>query len=137
MPNGPKLFGTLDETLSHKCRYTEASLTELGRDCGLVVSKVVPFNRSGLIAWWLNGGLLKRTYFGRFQVAVAQLADATVSPDRSLLAAAAAEPDCAVGSSGNRFPRHQINVDFRQSGRRRSSPPVQAGRGNAGRRKSA
>jgi glycosyltransferase involved in cell wall biosynthesis len=68
VPNGPELFGTLDEVLSHKRRYTEASLTELGRDCGLHIFKVIPFNHSGSIAWWLNGRLLKRTHFGRFQV---------------------------------------------------------------------
>ncbi|MBF6559427.1 MAG: glycosyltransferase [Candidatus Binataceae bacterium] len=68
VPNGPGLFGTLDEVLGHKRRYTEASLTELGRACGLLVVKVIPFNRSGCFAWWLNGKLLKRTHFGRFQV---------------------------------------------------------------------
>jgi SAM-dependent methyltransferase len=68
VPNGPELFGTLDEVLSHKRRYSEASLTGLGRDCGLHIFKVIPFNHSGSIAWWLNGRLLKRTHFGRFQV---------------------------------------------------------------------
>jgi glycosyltransferase involved in cell wall biosynthesis len=68
VPNDPDLFGTLDEVLSHKRRYTEESLTQLGRDCGLVIFKVIPFNHSGSIAWWLNGKLLKRTHFGRFQV---------------------------------------------------------------------
>lgn len=67
-PYGPKLFGTLDEVLGHRRRYTEASLIELGRDCGLEIFKIIPFNHSGSIAWWLNGKLLKRTHFGRFQV---------------------------------------------------------------------
>jgi hypothetical protein len=34
----------------------------------VLVIKVIPFNRSGSFAWWLNGKLLKRTHFGRFQV---------------------------------------------------------------------
>jgi len=34
----------------------------------LVIFNVIPFNHTGSIAWWLNGQLLKRTHFGRFQV---------------------------------------------------------------------
>jgi SAM-dependent methyltransferase len=68
VPQGPDLFGTLDEVLGHHRRYTEASLRAAARAAGLEVTEVVRFNRVGTPAWWLNGKLLKRRHFGLLQV---------------------------------------------------------------------
>ena len=68
VPQGPQLFGTLDEVLGHKRRYTEASLRLLAVESGFEVKQVIRFNRVGSPAWWLNGRLLKRRSFGLLQI---------------------------------------------------------------------
>ncbi len=68
VPQGPGLFGTLDEVLGHKRRYTSASLRQLAREAGFAVEAIVPFNRVGTAAWWLNGRLLRRRHFGLLQI---------------------------------------------------------------------
>jgi SAM-dependent methyltransferase len=68
VPQGPEIFGTLDEVLGHKRRYTRATLEKLAGDAGFAVERVVEFNRVGRPAWWLNGKLLGRRTFGLFQV---------------------------------------------------------------------
>jgi SAM-dependent methyltransferase len=68
VPNGPGMFGTLDEVLGHKRRYTEATLRKLVQDAGLEVERIVRFNRVGWPAWWLNGKLLRRRVFGLLQI---------------------------------------------------------------------
>ncbi len=73
VPQGPGLFGTLDEVLGHKRRYTEASLRRLALDAGFEVQELLRFNRVGTPAWWLNGKLLRRRHFGLVQVATLNL----------------------------------------------------------------
>ena len=68
VPQGPELFGTLDEVLGHKRRYTEAALRQVATDAGFEVERVLPFNRVGTPAWWLNGRLLRRRHFGLLQI---------------------------------------------------------------------
>jgi glycosyltransferase involved in cell wall biosynthesis/phospholipid N-methyltransferase len=68
VPQGPEVFGTLDEVLGHKRRYTVASLGKLASDAGFTVRELLYFNRVGRPAWWLNGRLLKRHQFGLFQI---------------------------------------------------------------------
>ncbi len=68
VPQGPGNFGTLDTVLGHVRRYTDESLRALAADCALEVEEMVPFNRSGSPAWFLNGKILKRHTFGLFQI---------------------------------------------------------------------
>lgn len=68
VPQGPEVFGSLDEVLGHKRRYTRATLERLAADAGFQVETVVEFNRVGRPAWWLNGTLLRRRSFGLFQI---------------------------------------------------------------------
>jgi glycosyltransferase involved in cell wall biosynthesis len=69
VPQGPGLFGTLDEILGHRRRYSEASLRQLATDAGFEVRELLRFNRVGTPAWWLNGRLLRRRHFGLAQIA--------------------------------------------------------------------
>jgi glycosyltransferase involved in cell wall biosynthesis/phospholipid N-methyltransferase len=69
VPQGEALFGTLDEILGHKRRYSEATLQRLALDSGFEVQEILRFNRVGTAAWWLNGKVLKRRHFGLVQVA--------------------------------------------------------------------
>ncbi len=73
VPHDPRLFGTLDEVLGHKRRYTAASLRQVAADAGFEVQEILTFNRVGSPAWWLNGRLLRRHHFGLVQIAVLNL----------------------------------------------------------------
>ncbi len=68
VPNGPSAFGTLDEVLGHRRRYTEAALRAALAEAGLEADEILRFNRVGWPAWWLNGKLLRRRTFGLFQI---------------------------------------------------------------------
>jgi hypothetical protein len=68
VPCGPKLYGTLDEVLGHFRRYTEEQLVDVAQQAGFRVDNVLKFNRTGVVAWWLNGRILHRKTFGLGQI---------------------------------------------------------------------
>lgn len=70
VPRGNRLFGTLDEVLGHCRRYTKTELEARILEAGFEVEKIFEFNRVTLPGWWVNGKLLRRRSFGRFQLAV-------------------------------------------------------------------
>jgi glycosyltransferase involved in cell wall biosynthesis len=73
VPCGPGLYGTLDEVLGHCRRYTEDQLVGVAQQAGFRVEKMLKFNRPGVVAWWLNGRVLRRRTFGLAQVRVLNL----------------------------------------------------------------
>jgi glycosyltransferase involved in cell wall biosynthesis len=68
VPHGPRNTGTLDDVLGHRRRYTRDTLTAAVAAAGLEVKELLPFNRAGTLAWYINGRLLKRRGFGLVQV---------------------------------------------------------------------
>src|SRR5262249_33810044 len=68
VPHGQWNFGTLDEVLEHRRRYSKKTLKKLAGDCGLQVVRVFELNRVGSLAWFLNGRMMRRRSFGRFQI---------------------------------------------------------------------
>ena len=70
VPFGPKLFGSLDEALGHCRRYTKEQLSAVAHEAGFRVEEILEFNRTGVVAWWLNGKILQRRTFGRMQIRV-------------------------------------------------------------------
>jgi glycosyltransferase involved in cell wall biosynthesis len=68
VPNGPRLFGSLDKVLGHYRRYTREQLVQACQDAGFAVEKVLKFNRIGAPGWWLNGRILKKETFGFWQI---------------------------------------------------------------------
>jgi len=70
VPQGPGLYGSLDEVLGHVRRYTRASLTKALVDAGFEVETLFDFNRATTPAWWWNGRVLKRRHFGRVQLKI-------------------------------------------------------------------
>ncbi len=68
VPNGPRLFGSLDKVLGHYRRYTREQLVQACQDAGFTVEKVLKFNRIGTPGWWLNGRILKKETFGFWQI---------------------------------------------------------------------
>jgi SAM-dependent methyltransferase len=68
VPCGPGLYGTLDEVLGHHRRYTPDSLKKLVISADFELEKMLEFNHIGVVAWWLNGRLLRRRTFGLWQI---------------------------------------------------------------------
>jgi glycosyltransferase involved in cell wall biosynthesis len=73
VPCGPWLMGTLDEVLGHQRRYTRKHLTELVAKAGFHLDTMLEFNRIGVIAWWLNGRIMRRRSFGLWQIKMLNL----------------------------------------------------------------
>ncbi|HEX2775636.1 MAG TPA: hypothetical protein VHN10_03230, partial [Candidatus Acidoferrales bacterium] len=46
----------------------EEQLVEVAQRAGFRVEKVLKFNRPGVVAWWLNGRVLRRKTFGLGQI---------------------------------------------------------------------
>lgn len=68
VPQDQAVYGTLDEVLGHFRRYSEAELRKKMETAGFQVDRVLHFNRVTRPGWWLNGRLLKRRHFSRFQL---------------------------------------------------------------------
>jgi glycosyltransferase involved in cell wall biosynthesis/phospholipid N-methyltransferase len=73
VPQGPRLYGSLDRVLGHCRRYTREQLIALGEQAHFRVKEVLCFNRIGVPAWWLNGRVLQRTTFGLGQIKLLNL----------------------------------------------------------------
>jgi 2-polyprenyl-3-methyl-5-hydroxy-6-metoxy-1,4-benzoquinol methylase len=70
VPEGPSVYGTLDKVLGHFRRYTEDELRTKMEQAGLRVETILRFNRITRPGWYVNGRILKRTSFSRFQLYV-------------------------------------------------------------------
>ena len=68
VPQHPSLYGSLDEVLGHRERYTEAGLRKSLTAAGFEVEKVFDFNRVSVPGWFLNARLLRRTNFSIVQL---------------------------------------------------------------------
>lgn len=73
VPQHPALYGTLDEVLQYRERYTPAKLESALEAAGFRVEKMFDFNRFSIPGWWLNGKLLRRTRFSRLQLKMLDL----------------------------------------------------------------
>lgn len=68
VPEGMSVFGALDEALGHCRRYSEAELRGKLVDAGFEIQDVLHFNRITRPGWYVNGRLLRRRTFSRFQI---------------------------------------------------------------------
>ncbi len=115
VPQGPEMFGTLDEVLGHRRRYTDRSVRELAQHAGFTVESVLPFNRVGTPAWWLNGKLLRRRHFGLGQILLLNLLTplfrlvdrALPFPPLSLVAVLRPDPGARAGAAPPSRPLQQ------------------------------
>jgi glycosyltransferase involved in cell wall biosynthesis len=71
VPQHPALYGTLDEALEHRERYTHDALKVALTDAGFRVEKLFDFNRFSVPGWWFNGKVLRRKRFSRIQLKLA------------------------------------------------------------------
>jgi len=68
VPQGQSAFGSLDEVLEHKRRYSEQELRRKMSDAGLEVKHLIEFNRATWPGWYLNSKILRRRTLSRFQL---------------------------------------------------------------------
>ena len=73
VPQGPRLYSTLDEVLGHRTRYTRESLFDEMSAAGFAIESMRDFNRLGVLGWWWNGKVLKRRHFSRIQLKIFDL----------------------------------------------------------------
>lgn len=68
VPQGPWLYGSLDEALDHRERYTMSGLRSSLERAGFRVEQLLEFNRASVPGWWLNGRMMKKRTFSRVQL---------------------------------------------------------------------
>lgn len=73
VPQGPRLYGTLDQVLGHARRYTNETLRMALEAAGFEIAQIFDFNRVTTPFWWLNGRVLQRRHFGRVQLKTVDL----------------------------------------------------------------
>jgi glycosyltransferase involved in cell wall biosynthesis len=73
VPRGMWLFGSQDEVLGHKRRYSRKALQALESQTGLTLLKIIGFNRVSALPWYVNGRILRKKTFGRFQMSILNL----------------------------------------------------------------
>ena len=74
VPQHPALYGSLDEVLQHRERYTPSKLEGALTRAGFQVEKIFDFNRASVPGWWLNAKLLRRKKFSRVQLKLLDVA---------------------------------------------------------------
>lgn len=65
VPQGRRMYGTLDRTLGHKKRFEASELCELLASAGYDLVSLHHLNKIGAPAWWLYGRVLRRTMINR------------------------------------------------------------------------
>lgn len=70
VPQNPRLYGSLDEVLGHRRRYTRSSLCAALTGAGFEIEHLFDFNRITTPGWWLNGRFLRRRHFGSLQLKI-------------------------------------------------------------------
>ena len=75
VPQGSRMYGTIDETLGHKRRFEPSSLCEVLESSGFTVQRLYQLNKFGKPAWWLYGRVLKRKHISKITL---KLFDKTV-----------------------------------------------------------
>ncbi|MBI4748977.1 MAG: glycosyltransferase [Acidobacteria bacterium] len=73
VPQHPAIYGTLDEVLEHRERYTVEGLRRVMTEAGFAVEQIFDFNRVSVPGWWLNGRVLRKTTFSPVQLLILQL----------------------------------------------------------------
>ena len=68
VPQHQALYGTLDEALEYRQRYSRTGLQTALQQAGFQVEQVFDFNGVSIPGWWLNGNVLKRRTFSRVQL---------------------------------------------------------------------
>ena len=61
VPAGPAIFGNIDRAVGHHRRYHHSSLVDILRRVGFDEVNIWHFNALGILGWWINGKVLRRS----------------------------------------------------------------------------
>jgi 2-polyprenyl-3-methyl-5-hydroxy-6-metoxy-1,4-benzoquinol methylase len=75
VPNGPRLFGSLDKSLGHRRRYNKAELARLLEAHGFSLDRAYRINKAGTLPWWIYSRVLGQRRIGKL---VLKIFDKTV-----------------------------------------------------------
>jgi SAM-dependent methyltransferase len=75
VPQGRKLFGSVDRTLGHKRRFEASELRSLLGDAGFETIQAYQLNKIGRPAWWFYSRILERSHISKIAL---KLFDKTV-----------------------------------------------------------
>jgi glycosyltransferase involved in cell wall biosynthesis len=70
VPQGPALFGSLDQALGHRRRFSRSGLEGLLAQHGLRVKQIHQLNKIGTPAWWLYGKVLRRKQINKLMLKI-------------------------------------------------------------------
>jgi SAM-dependent methyltransferase len=73
VPRSQWLYGSQDEVLGHKRRYSEAMIRDLGSISGLKLAGLTGLNKVSVLPWFINGRILRNKSFSRAQIFVLDL----------------------------------------------------------------
>ena len=65
VPQGPGLFGTLDQTLGHQRRFSKSEINAVLIKHGFSIKRMVHLNKISTPAWWLYGKVLRRRHISK------------------------------------------------------------------------
>jgi glycosyltransferase involved in cell wall biosynthesis len=68
VPRGMWLFGSQDEVLGHKRRYSKENISKLASDAHFEIENFISFNKISTLPWYVNGKLFNKKNFSRFQI---------------------------------------------------------------------
>jgi SAM-dependent methyltransferase len=70
VPQGPGLFGSLDETLGHRRRFSLSGVRDLLASHGYSVQRTIHLNKISTPAWWIYGRLLRRRHISKVMLKI-------------------------------------------------------------------
>jgi glycosyltransferase involved in cell wall biosynthesis len=73
VPAHQRLYGAIDRAIDHHRRYERSGLAEKLEEAGFHVESMQYFNRVGVVGWYLNSVLLRRTRVPSFQLQLQNL----------------------------------------------------------------
>lgn len=88
VPAVPQVMGTVDESLGHYRRYTRKTLVDVIGRAGFLAQKTYYLNSLGLIGWFWNNKITRRTeesksqihFYSRFVVPLLSVVEAVITP---------------------------------------------------------
>jgi hypothetical protein len=69
-PQGSKLFGSLDQALGHRRRFSKSELEALLAKHGFQVKQIYQLNKIGTPGWWLYGKVLRRKQISKLMLKI-------------------------------------------------------------------
>ncbi|MBU4286907.1 MAG: glycosyltransferase [Proteobacteria bacterium] len=70
VPNSPYFYNSLDRTLGHVKRYKVQDIKNLLNMSGFKIKYLKTLNKIGMLGWFINGSLLKRTRFSKIELKI-------------------------------------------------------------------